>query len=775
MRPFQTFSLVPLTLSLTIACGDKDADGDSGAVGDEVVDDDGDGTPADYDCDDADASSYPGAPEVCDGVDNDCNGIIDNDPTDGTTWYADADEDGFGGGTFSVVSCDQPSGTVDNSDDCDDLQASVNPSAEEVCDGVDQDCDTEIDEDATDPATWYADTDTDGYGDANVSEDACDAPDGYVDNADDCNDADTAVNPDTMWYSDVDGDGFGSDTFTTTGCEQPSGYVGNDIDCDDIDGAVNPEAGEYCDGIDNNCDSAIDEDTALDAGTWYTDSDGDGFGDEATARVACEPASSEIDVADDCDDGEITFYPGAPEICGDSLDQDCSGRADNTCQESVDLADLVAYVEGENAYDSVGRSLAVGDFNGDGTDDLLAGADGHDYGPDGYISSRGEAFVLYGPMSGTWSDASFADIRVAGENSSDNSGYSVATLADQDGDGADELLIGARGYDNSGGYSNGAAFVVYGGVSGAMTTADADAMVIGSASYDYLSQYFMEGSGDLNGDGTNDLVVGAHGNSTSAGAVYTFFGPLSGTMTVASADVTVAGSANYDYVGYGGVSGYDFNGDGTDDLGVGFSGSDEAGVWYGPLSAGTSVSGSTSADWIGYGASSGDFYGSRMSGGDFDGDGYDDVVVGAKYVGTTASNAGAIYVYSGSGAGLDQTESLTMSGEFSYDYIGHNYSALTSADVDGDGNDDLLFGVTGDDVYGAGNSAGAMHVVYGPMRGSLTTSQTDRVVGGAASYDYLGSAIAITDADSDGQDDLWVGAYSTTYGSAYLFLGSDLD
>jgi hypothetical protein len=777
MRPHRFLSLLPLSLGLAIACGDKDDDDgdDTGSVGDgdTAVDDDADGYPAEYDCDDADPSAYPGAPEVCDGVDNDCNGIVDNDPTDGTTWYADADEDGFGGSSFSVTSCDQPSGTVDNSDDCDDLQASVFPGAEEVCDGVDQDCDDEIDEDATDPATWYADADGDGYGDANVTAEACDAPSDTVDNGDDCDDTNADVSPDAIWYADIDGDGYGAASFTETGCEQPSGYTADATDCDDLDATVSPAADEYCDEIDNNCDGATDEDTAVDAATWYTDGDEDGFGDDTTARVACDAGSGEVDEAEDCDDADSDIYPGAPEVCDDGIDQDCSGRADNTCQEEVSLDEAIALVEGENSSDYAGRALASGDFDGDGVDDLLVGASGHDYdGSGSYAGLRGEAFVMFGPFSGDARDASDADARFKGDTSSDNLGYTVSALGDQDGDGADEALVGAYG-DDTAASSGGSAYVFYGGVTGTMDASSADAQVSGTTSSGYLGYYTLEGDGDINGDGTADLVVGAYGEGSYAGAVYTFFGPLSGSITTASADVAVTGADSYDYVGYGAVADKDFNGDGTDDLGVGVPGGDVAGVWHGPLSTGTSVSGTTGADWTGAGAASGDFYGSMMGGGDYDADGYDDLLVGSKYDDTESSSGGAIYVYYGSASGIDQTAGYTLSGPTTSDYLGHNVDGVEAADVDGDGNQDIVLGYSYNDDNGS--NSGTVHIVYGPMLGTYSTDRTDRAVHGPTSSDYLGRGIAIMDDDGDGQDDIWMGAYGTTYGSAYLIPGSALD
>ena len=113
--------------------------GDTGLVPDDA---DGDGFAAEEDCNDNDASVYPGAAEVCDGVDNDCDGQKDNDPTDADTWYEDADSDGYGSTTSSMQACDKPDGYVDNDLDCDDDHRDANPEGTEVdWDGIDQNCD----------------------------------------------------------------------------------------------------------------------------------------------------------------------------------------------------------------------------------------------------------------------------------------------------------------------------------------------------------------------------------------------------------------------------------------------------------------------------------------------------------------------------------------------------------------------------------------------------------------------------------------------------------
>ena len=126
------------------------------------TDADEDGSCDDVDCDDADASVHPDAEEVCDDLDNDCDNEVDeDDAVDAPTWYEDADNDGFGNGESSATACEPPSGWVaeDLATDCDDDDATIFPGADETCDGVDQDCDGEIDEDATDASDWYQDLD----------------------------------------------------------------------------------------------------------------------------------------------------------------------------------------------------------------------------------------------------------------------------------------------------------------------------------------------------------------------------------------------------------------------------------------------------------------------------------------------------------------------------------------------------------------------------------------------------------------------------------------
>ena len=224
---------------------------DSNDVCDYLDDDkDGDGYDASVDdCDDNDASINPGATEVCDSVDNDCDGSVDEGCGVFGTYYRDLDGDGYGNLGNPIISFGAPLGYVGNNDDCDDWRASVHPGAVEICgNDIDEDCDGVADDGCTTP----------------VDDDKDD--DGYNASVDDCDDNDAAVNPGAIEICD-DGVDNNCDGDIDEGCTTPvnddvdgDGYNASVDDCDDNDAAVNPGMLEACDdGVDNNCDGDIDE------------------------------------------------------------------------------------------------------------------------------------------------------------------------------------------------------------------------------------------------------------------------------------------------------------------------------------------------------------------------------------------------------------------------------------------------------------------------------------------------------------------------------------
>jgi len=402
------------------------------------LDADGDGYSAAEDCDDDDAAVNPGAIEVCDGVDNDCDDAVDEGVLD--TWYADADSDGYGDAGSPTESCDGPPGHVPTATDCDDDDASIYPSAPERCDGLDNDCDGEIDDGVL--RTWYADLDGDGFGDPDTRVEGCEPPDDAVDNDEDCDDADAATSPDGIevcdgidndcdartdedaidapeWFADVDGDGFGDPDSTTRACETPSGYTDQARDCDDLDPDIKPTAPEICDTIDNDCDELVDDaDPDLDlssGGTWYTDGDGDGYGDAASDVSACVQPSGTVTDMTDCDDGNSAVNPGAALGC-DGEDYNCDGFVDN----DADLDGYAADTCGGDDCDDTDASIRP-DTTGDCAlgltcDDIVdmgrATGDG-DYfiDPDGYATGL-DPFEVYCDMTsdgGGWTRVGYVD------------------------------------------------------------------------------------------------------------------------------------------------------------------------------------------------------------------------------------------------------------------------------------------------------------------------------------------------------------------------------
>ena len=227
----------------------SDADGDGWEVGDG-------------DCDDSEFSVNPGVLETCNGIDDDCDGEVDEEATDATAWYADQDGDGHGDDDSELLACDAPTDHSAVGGDCDDGEDEVHPDAAEVCNDIDDDCDGLTDEE--DPGLQGAST----------------------------------------WYADADGDGYGAPGAGTVACERPEGDVANHDDCDDSDPEVHPSAVEVCDLVDNDCDDVADELCGPEVCDDGFDNDSDGLTDCEDGDCSTDGSCVELDCADGSDDDD---------------------------------------------------------------------------------------------------------------------------------------------------------------------------------------------------------------------------------------------------------------------------------------------------------------------------------------------------------------------------------------------------------------------------------------------------------------------------------------
>ena len=289
----------------------------------------------DDDCDDSNPTANPAGIEACDEIDNDCDGEVDEDAV-AIAWYLDADGDGFGVSMGEpVISCTPVAGHAPVPGDCDDTARDVNPAAAERCNGRDDNCDGRADY-RIGPGN-FEDDDGDGFADAMCPGGAgndCDDRDATVfpgapelcDFRD--NDCDGVVDGETVmsrWYVDSDGDGWGDDSQPfIESCEPQPGRAFRAGDCDDSSSFIRPGLVDGCDGIDQDCDGDVDENSPRLA--YYRDGDGDGWG-AGSVTFACVPPMDSTTRVGDCSDDDATRYPTAPEDCN-LRDDDCDGRID---------------------------------------------------------------------------------------------------------------------------------------------------------------------------------------------------------------------------------------------------------------------------------------------------------------------------------------------------------------------------------------------------------------------------------------------------------------
>ncbi|MCP4804594.1 MAG: hypothetical protein GY913_07245 [Proteobacteria bacterium] len=675
-----------------------------------------------------------------------CTGSVE-DPAC-PTWFADADGDGFGG-SLALEACEQPEGFVDNDDDCDDGWTEVHPGVPEWCNGVDDDCDGEIDEDVdiTHLDRWYLDADGDGWG-AGDPTGSCSQPAGHVLADGDCDDSNAERSPDTAWHEDRDADGYGATDYVVIQCDRPDDHVLDDRDCDDGDAEVNPGATEVCDSRDNDCDGLVDDDDDVDESTWlawYDDTDGDGYG-AGEPLLSCVGNSATVDNGDDCDDTDADVNPGEPEICDDGLDNDCSGDSPECgFVGEVDVDDdHDIELDGESSGDNFGFRFEVADIDGDGVTDLLAGSPYNDE----KVGSGGAVHLFLGPL--TSQDAEGADAVWYGPSS--YAGWDVGH-GDFDGDGTVDLLIGQG--------SGGSAYLVYGaGTASGVGDLD-DAATFTGPSYVGSATGPV---GDRDGDGVDDFAVSSPADGELW--IYADSSPWTGALDSDEATWVVSADADAELGRYGhALTHGDLDGDGADDLVVGGEGHDGyvGGAWV--FLGGSTPGDVEDADLVLAGTGSSDHFGHAVRVvEDLDGDGLAELLVGATYAGTGGVTHVFAYGPTSSWAAID--------GGTVSDALGWSVDA---GDVTGEGDADLLVGAR---TWESGSigvySQGAAFAFFGPISaGTWAESDASAVIAPAAGQSYQGTDVAIEDVDGDGVDDAVTSRMSGS-GAIHIFLGGGL-
>ncbi len=386
----------------------------------------------------------------------------------------------------------------------------------------------------------------------------------------------------------------------------------------------------------------------------------------------------------------------------------------------------------------MGREVAtIGDINSDGYDDWAIGLyDATDYETGEVI---GKVYIYLG--DNTINDDQTPDLILTGENSGGKFGWKVSSAGDVNSDGFDDIIVGAYQANDF----TGRAYIYLGGNS---PDSIADITITGEYADDCFG-WTLSSAGDLNNDGFGDIVVGAYGydgEGTDKGRAYIYLG---GTNMDNIVDITITGE--YDYYRLGGSisSAGDVNNDGFDDIIVGRR------IYFG----GTNMDAIVDVEFTEGLSGSED---NLSSAGDVNNDGFDDIIVGAsrRYL----AGSSVAYIYLG-GTNMDNIADITMTGEDEWGYLG--WSVSSAGDVNSDGFDDVIVGY---DLSDAGVVEGGQAYIY--FGGATMDSIPDITITGKDEWGRLGRSVSSAgDVNSDGFDDVIVGANAYSKGKVYIYLG----